>query len=128
MFIRFVTANLDPRSGRRQGLFEAGAALRRTREMAVSHADQLDTVRVWFCDNLPVPTRFSLSSRPHRKAQALSWFKDAATQHIHHIREYQRILELYGVAVEMLRTDRPGYVVYEDNFQVVAYPFASTPC
>jgi hypothetical protein len=26
--------------------------------------------------------------------------------------------------VRMLKTDRPGYVVYEDGFQIVAEPFS----
>ena len=75
-----------------------------------------------------MPSRFSLSARPHAKAQALSWFRDSAAEHIRQIREYQQILEIYGVSVEALRTARPGYIVYEDEHQVVAYPFADTPC
>ena len=48
--------------------------------------------------------------------------------HIRRMREYQQTLETYGLTVEMLRTERPGYIVYEDEHQVVAYPFADTPC
>jgi hypothetical protein len=44
------------------------------------------------------------------------------------MREYQRVLERHGVAVQMLRTKRAGYVLYRDAHQVVAYPFACTPC
>lgn len=33
------------------------------------------------------------------------------------------ILEEYGVPTRTLTTERPGYVVYEDDFQVVAEPF-----
>ena len=44
------------------------------------------------------------------------------------MREYQRVLEAYDIRLEMLRTERPGYIVYEDDHQVVAYPFADTPC
>ena len=128
MFIRFVTGTLDPRSGRRQGIFEAGGALRRSGGLSASDVERLDDLREWFIDHLPIPTRFSLSPRPHRKAQALSWFKDEATVYIGKMREYQRVLEEYDVRIEMLRTERPGYIVYEDQHQVVAYPFADTPC
>ena len=34
------------------------------------------------------------------------------------------ILQNHGVFVDMLKTDRVGYVVYEDKFQVVTEPFA----
>ena len=36
------------------------------------------------------------------------------------------ILEKHGIVVEMLETERPGYVVYEDDVQVVAEPFSDT--
>jgi hypothetical protein len=36
------------------------------------------------------------------------------------------LLERCGIPTEMLRTWRPGYVVYEDAYQVVAVPFRDT--
>lgn len=38
----------------------------------------------------------------------------------------QSILEAYGLLTEMIKTDRPGYVVYEDEHQVTAFPFRDT--
>ena len=43
------------------------------------------------------------------------------------MRDFQRLLEAYGTAVKVIKTRRPGYVVYEDEFQVAAYPFSDTP-
>jgi hypothetical protein len=40
-------------------------------------------------------------------------------------RELARILEAHDIAVEMITRSRPGYVVYEDEFQAVAEPFRS---
>ena len=68
-----------------------------------------------------------MSSRPHAKAQAISWFRDTAILHIAKMREFQEILERYGVAVQMIKAKRLGYVLYEDEFQIVAYPFNDTP-
>lgn len=96
--------------------------------MESSDGEALRATYAWFKANLLVPTRFSLSARPHAKAQALSWFRDSAAEHVRQMREYQRLLQSYGFGVEMLRTERPGYIVYEDDHQVVAYPFADTPC
>ena len=96
--------------------------------MAADDAQHLAALYAWFKARLLVPTRFSVSSKPHSKAQALSWFRDTAVEHIDRMRDYQRILEAYGLQVQMLRTRRPGYVVFEDEYQVVAYPFADTPC
>ena len=58
---------------------------------------------------------------------ALSWFRDTAHEHIGKMRDFALILERHGIAVRMIRTDRPGYVLYEDDYQVAAYPFADTP-
>lgn len=128
MFIRFVIAGLDADSGRRQGLFQAGAVLTASGRMLPLDQERLEQIYCWFKQHLPVPTRFAVSQRPHAKAQALSWFRDSATEHIDRVREYQNILETYGLQVEMLRTKRPGYIVYQDEYQVAAYPFADTPC
>jgi hypothetical protein len=37
-----------------------------------------------------------------------------------------RILEEHGIPAEVIETERPGYVVYEDEFQLIAEPFAET--
>ncbi len=126
MFVRFVTNQKDRRSGRRQGLFAAVSDLRKTGRLSDWDERKLDALREWFEINLPVPDRFSLSPRPHRKAQAISWFRNTSVESIARIREYAALIEDYGVLVEMIRTERPGFIVYEDEYQVVAYPFADT--
>jgi len=52
------------------------------------------------------------------------WFKPSATNHIAKVREISFILEENGVLVRVLKTHKPGYIVYEDHYQVVAEPFA----
>jgi hypothetical protein len=128
MFVRFVIANRDEDSGRRQGLFQAAADLQASGRMSRFDEERLDEVEQWFRETLAVPERFALSSKPHAKAQAISWFKDTATEHINWMREFQSLLESYGIVVSMLRASRPGYMVYEDEHQVVAYPFSDTEC
>jgi hypothetical protein len=127
VFIRFVIKHLDADSGRRQGLFQAAKKLKASADLTASDGKHLEALSSWFNRHLEAPTRLSLSSRPHRKAQAISWFKGSATVHISKMREFQTVLERNGIAVEILTTTRPGYIVYEDRFQVAAYPFADTP-
>ena len=127
MFIRFVIKRLDADSGRRQGLFQAAKELKASADLTASDRERLEALSSWFNRHLEKPTRLSVSSRPHRKAQAISWFKGAATLHVSKMRDFQTILERYGVAIEVITTTRPGYIVYEDKFQVAAYPFADTP-
>jgi len=127
MFIRFVVRNLDRQSGRRQGLFQAAHALRKSGALNGQDHDRLENIRDWFNEHLDKPTRLAVSSRPHSKAQAISWFKDTATEHIAKMREFQEVLERHGLAVEMIKAKRLGYILYEDEFQVAAYPFNDTP-
>jgi hypothetical protein len=70
------------------------------------------------------PTRFTASKPPfyRKKSKAISWFKDSAQNHLAHIRGLVAILQHHGVSVRMLKTERVGYVVYEDEYQIVAEP------
>lgn len=62
------------------------------------------------------------------KEAALSWFKDTAVEHLVQIRELIAILENHGVHVRTLKARRTGYIVYEDEHQIVAEPFADMNC
>jgi hypothetical protein len=127
MFIRFVVGELDPISGRRQGLFQAAKRLKGADDLEAGDRDRLERLSAWFYENLQRPLRLAMSPRPHRKAQAICWFKDSATAHIAKMRELEDVLGRYGAAVQLIKTRRVGYVVYEDQFQVVACPFGDTP-
>jgi hypothetical protein len=125
-FLRFVVNAQDSDSGHRQGLFQAAAALAAAGVMHEHELAEYEDHRRWFSQNLKKPDRLDISSRPHSRAQALSWFKSTATDHIAHMRVLARLLESHGVTTEMIRSSRPGYVLYEDDHQVAAYPFAET--
>jgi hypothetical protein len=73
---------------------------------------------------LQLPSRRSIA----RRCRAISWFKDSATEHLARVRELVTILETHGVPVRMLKAQRVGYVVYEDEYQEVAEPFSDMTC
>jgi hypothetical protein len=126
MYIRFVIHKNDEDSGRRQGLFQVMQDLEDENLLHGYELDLYKEIYQWFRQNLKAPTSFSRSSRPHAKNVALSWFKSSAADHIRKMYEVVNILEAHGVHVEVVRSTRPGYVVYEDEFQVTAEPFQST--
>jgi len=127
MLIRFVIEKLDSDSGRRQGLFQAAKNLRESDRLSKRDDEALEELRAWFNANLEKPDRLAWSSKPNAKAQGLSWFKHTAVEHIAKMRAFAQILERYDVAVHMIKTDRPGYILYEDEYQIAAYPFSDTP-
>lgn len=124
-YIRFVTEQFDPDSGRRQGLFQAAFALGQDGDLSELDESHLTEIRAWFNENLEKPTSFSRAKRPLPANRAISWFKDTATEHIRKMYELASVLEMHGIIVTVVRTSRPGYVVYEDKFQLVAEPYAA---
>jgi len=83
-------------------------------------------LKEWFNQNLQKPRRLARSKKPRAKNVAISWFKNTAVEHIARMRSLARIVEAHGLLVDMLHTRKPGYVVYEDEFQVAAEPFSDT--
>ena len=127
MYVRFVTNETHPDSGRRLGALNALCNLRDDGKLLPWEHDRAGEIMGWFDKYLKRPGSFNRSTRPHRVEKALSWFKDSADEHIGLMREMAGILESHGVVVEVITTDRPGYITYEDEYQIAAEPFADTP-
>lgn len=127
MYIRFVIPANDEESGRRHGLFQALDELEESGTLLPHERSRWTETYAWFVEHLQEPLRLSRSSKYHAKKVALSWFKDTAKQHISRMYELVQILEAHGVLVDVIRTERPGYIVYEDPCQVAAEPFSDTP-
>lgn len=126
MYLRFVVGEIDEDSQRELGVFHAVGYLRDQRKLFQYEKEQHDLIYEWFKKNLEKPTRFTTSKAPcyRKKNRAISWFKDSAHEHLNRIRSLVAILENHDVAVQMLKTNRVGYVVYEDEYQIVAEPFS----
>jgi hypothetical protein len=123
MFVRFVVAERDPDSQLPKGIFQACRDLRDADHLDASTEAWADQIFEWFGAHLPRPERLAWSSRPNAPERALSWFRSSAKDHVLRARELASLLETCGVQVEILRTTRPGYILYEDAWQVVAMPF-----
>lgn len=121
------------------------AALRREHERSVSHGDGVRRqtgpwipsvhrlllhLRNSGIDWVPEvsavdPTGYesdpSLSDRQHRP-QATSWFQETATEMLHRLNGYLRILGPQGIAWRATWSSNPGLVLYEDEHQIVVVP------
>jgi hypothetical protein len=118
-YIRFVIGRKDEDSHVEQGIFQAAAQALEWRSIIGSDADELNELRMWFSENLEKPTSFGRDTL----RLGICWFKTGSTEHISRIWEMVRILERNGIYVRKIRTDRPGYLIYEDEWQLVAEPF-----
>lgn len=130
MYLRFVVNEIDADSERALGVFQAVRDLRDAGELLAYEEEQHDEVRYWFNVNLERPTRFTAARAPfyRKKNRGLCWFKDSAHEHLAHVRGLVTILENHGVWVRTLKARRVGYIVYEDEYQVVAQAFADMDC
>ena len=124
-FLRFVVADRDTQTGFRRGLIHAAERIQW--EFSAEENAWCEEIFAWFNKELKVPPRLSRSGKPHATKVALSWFRDSAETHIARMRELAAIVEMHDMPVATLKTVRPGFVVYEDAFQVAAEPFADTP-
>src|SRR5581483_12246570 len=115
-FIRFVIGRKDEDSHVEQGVFQAVALAIEWQEIKGNDADELNTLRGWFSENLEKPSSFGRD----KLRRGICWFKTDATEHIRRIWEMVQILERNGIYVKKIKTDKPGYVVYEDEWQLVA--------
>jgi hypothetical protein len=125
-FVRFVTANIDEDSGKRRGIFQAAGDLMDGNELPAHDRSELQTLWNWFCKHLDEPDRFARSQRRSAAPKAISWFKSTATEYISRMHSICRILNEHGIATEMITTTRPGYIVFGDDHQIAAVPFAET--
>ena len=115
MLLRFVITQFDPRFGRRQGLFQAALAPKRTGTLSATGHDALEGILPGFGKGLQTPIRLTPSTRPGRQLQAICRFKDSAVTGIAKIRECGLALERYGLLVEELSITHPGCVGYQDQ-------------
>jgi hypothetical protein len=127
-FVRFVVPQIDEESTFRSGVIQAGYALCDSDRLTPEEEARVISAAKWLDKNLPEPKRFARKRNvSHKATRGICWFKDTALESIRYVREIAEVLKAHGVVVEMLTAFRPGYVVYEDEYQVVAEPFSSTP-
>jgi len=129
MYLRFVYSKQVQGMSSREGLFQAAAELVRDPTEAQSTIAQVNLLTDWFSQYLEQPTRFSGSKSKgyYRKpSKGLSRFKPSATEHIARAYELTSILNDHGYLIEVIKEQRVGYILYEDEYQIVAEPFTET--
>lgn len=126
MYIRFVIPQLDEDSHVKMGVFQKTFEMLEEGVFESYEEEILQELMAWFNKNLKEPLRLKKSSKFHTINKAISWYKPSADMHVDKMRELISILEQKGVIVEMLKTDNPGYIVYEGRYQIVAEPFKET--
>ena len=129
-YIRIVHNEPIRDVGFRAGFLNAVYRLRGSPEVSDVLYVQLSELIDWFNANLEIPEKFNRTSSKgayRRNTSGLSWFKRDAKEHVAKAFEARQLLLESGIETDVFRTDRVGYIVYEDAHQVVAQPFSETP-
>lgn len=119
-YFRLATPWLDRDSRRESGLFTHAYELLDDPTTPRHAYDRLYEAVVWFERNLPIPDRSLLTPL------AIFWFQARAGAMIRRFWGLAAVLRELDHDVQILKTSRPGYVLYEDDFQVGAVPFQDT--
>ena len=125
-FVRFIVAERDSSTAVELGLFQAACGLRERPDIPESDRAALRDTLAWFGKNLAEPARFNRTRSKgyqRRQTRGIAWFRETAGDHVARAQHLRVVLEAHGYHVSMLREERLGYVVYEDEHQVIAEPF-----
>jgi len=123
MFIRFVCGEIDEDSHVSAGLFCAVFNLLDDPTLDDNDYAALADLMGWFGSNLKGPFEYRLKST-RRARRAICWFRSTAHAHLSQAWELATLLERNNVFVWMIKAARTGYILYEDEAQVLAEPFA----
>jgi hypothetical protein len=112
-FVRFQV-RYNGKLGLPVGIFGACHHLRRAGRLSPEDDRLFSDVDAWFDRALPEPPFY----RDGNSLKAITWFKKSAIHLIDALRPLREILERYDVPYDVIETDDPGTIVYEDEFQV----------
>jgi len=120
MYLRFVVTQIDEDSHQPKGLFTTAYELLDSGDLSPEERTQLDDILIWFDKNLASPD--VENSRNQVARRAIFWFKSEAEDSISRIWEMAHLLEYHGYLVEMQKCRKLGNIIYEDEYQVAAFP------
>ena len=116
MYLRFVTTRIDKNSHKPQGVFQASYALLDSGDLTRDQWEYVRGMIIWFNANLPT------SPNKVDARRAIFWFKSSAKENIRKVWELVHALREHGHHVEVHKCRRLGNIVWEDDFQVAAFP------
>jgi len=115
-FVRFETPYYCNSSRQPLGIFWAAEVVESRADLHPWTRDWLNNRSTWFGAHLPVPRLDDIDPR------AIFWFRPR-TKIVREMWQLVAILREEGVPVGLRRTNVPGRVVYQDEFQIAAIPY-----
>lgn len=120
MFVRFVAATKDEDPWHADGVICTARSIRDAGEFAAAETAAVNAAFEWFNEHLPCPPFRDRLSRELWTENAISWYLATAQEPLERTWELAQLLAEHGIPVHVLRTLKPGRIVYRDGFQIVA--------
>jgi hypothetical protein len=120
MYVRFVVGDDAENASWLTGVFTEARLLRDDGKLYAYEVDHLEATYAWFNDHLPCPPFAPKLRSVEWTSDAVAWFRDDAGEPLRRIWDLVHLLRENGVPVRLVTADRPGKIVYQDAYQVVA--------
>lgn len=115
MFICFVVGADDENHRSLTGVITEARILRDDNKLNPYEEEWLEDIFDWLNSHLPHPP-FSAGKFPR---DAVAWFKAESSGFINRMWDIVAIIENHDVSVRLLKSQNPGKVVYEDEYQIL---------
>ena len=122
MVIRFASPHIDCDSGRETGIFQMAYRLKNSGRLKKDDHKELCGLLAVFEKELAVPTCYKRQIRESLRYKAICWLKNNSCEFTQSLWLMAWFLRERGVALQTIRTRRPGRVLYEDRHQIAAIP------
>jgi len=116
-YVRFQSLQPCLGTPSRLGIFQIAFQVRDDADTRVEDGRELARHLSWLNTHLRSP---DLNDRDYR---AIFWFKDTARAPMARLWAIKACLDSYGHWIELVKTRRPGQIIYEDGWQVAAKPW-----
>jgi hypothetical protein len=120
MFVRFVVGTDAENAAWLTGVVTEARLLRDAGKLYDYESGRLEAIYDWLNEHLPCPPFDKKLRRGEWTRDAVAWFRADAKGPIQRMWDIVAILREHGITVRIVSTERPGKVVYEDEYQVVA--------
>jgi hypothetical protein len=120
MYVRFVVGADSENAHRLDGLIQAAFDLHDDGQLYPHEVACLREALVWFGKYLPIPPFLEKQQGGEWTKDVVCWFRPEASEAIQRMWDVVSILREHGVPVRFVTTEKPGWIVYEDHYQIVA--------
>lgn len=118
MFIKYIPLTLDATENEEKGFLDLARFLSDTGGLSEDNYQTLHSHLNWVDSHVPKPPQ---RQQYQEEDLAITWWKLHPELYTR-LNDVKKILEAHDVWIEVMQTENPGKIVYEDDYQVIALP------